>query len=246
MKRRTKIILALTGFVVGGFVIALGVLQAFTYPAFNEGRAILLLEHTEDIGSAMIVHPSGDPKATIIFYPGGLVEPESYLFLANGLSMKEYRVIIPRMPLNLAILGQTRANDYLDYVEGPLLLAGHSLGGASAAFYADRFPDQLQGLIFIAAYPPSSLDFSERTLPVLSLTATLDLVLDETAFNETQALLPPTTVYASIEGGNHAGFGSYGPQRGDGVALITRFDQHQRTIEAIEAWFSDAFEEEAS
>lgn len=246
MKRKTKIMLSILGFLIAGLFTAVFILQALTYPAFNEGRAILLLDHTEDIGSAIIVHPAEVAKATIIFYPGGLVEPESYLFLANGLSMKDYRVIIPRMPLNLAILGQTRANDYLEYVEGPLLLAGHSLGGASAAFYANRFPEYLEGLILLAAYPASSLDLSDRTLPVLSIYATRDTVLDFDAFYETQMLLPPTTVYVPIEGGNHAGFASYGPQSGDGEALISRFDQQQLTIEAIERWFYETFEEDPS
>jgi hypothetical protein len=34
-------------------------------------------------------------------------------------------------------------------------------------------------------------------------------------------LLPPTTTYVAIEGGNHAGFGWYGPQAGDNPATIS-------------------------
>ena len=36
-----------------------------------------------------------------------------------------------------------------------------------------------------------------------------------------------------IEGGNHAQFGSYGPQFGDGKATISREKQQQMTSEAL-------------
>ena len=41
-----------------------------------------------------------------------------------------------------------------------------------------------------------------------------------------------------IEGGNHAYFGDYGPQRGDGAAAITPEEQQQTAADAIEAWIS--------
>jgi len=34
-------------------------------------------------------------------------------------------------------------------VEGPIVLASHSLGGGVAQFYADRYPDRVAGLVFI-------------------------------------------------------------------------------------------------
>ena len=37
-----------------------------------------------------------------------------------------------------------------------------------------------------------------------------------------------------IEGGNHAQFGNYGPQKGDLPATISAQDQQAQTVEAIE------------
>ena len=36
-----------------------------------------------------------------------------------------------------------------------------------------------------------------------------------------------------LEGGNHAGFGAYGEQKGDGMADITSIQQQVETAEAI-------------
>jgi hypothetical protein len=44
-------------------------------------------------------------------------------------------------------------------------------------------------------------------------------------FNATLSLLPPGTIMQVIQGGNHAQFGNYGPQPGDGTATISAADQ---------------------
>jgi hypothetical protein len=36
-----------------------------------------------------------------------------------------------------------------------------------------------------------------------------------------------------IDGGNHAQYGAYGPQAGDGAATISREEQQQQTTTAI-------------
>jgi len=40
-----------------------------------------------------------------------------------------------------------------------------------------------------------------------------------------------------IEGGNHAQFGNYGVQKGDGKATVTAEEQQDRAIQAISAFF---------
>jgi hypothetical protein len=37
----------------------------------------------------------------------------------------------------------------------------------------------------------------------------------------------------TVQGGNHAGFGEYGPQDGDGERLITLAEQHHRVQELV-------------
>ena len=47
-----------------------------------------------------------------------------------------------------------------------------------------------------------------------------------------RALLPADTTYVAIEGGNHAGFGRYGPQAGDNEATITPEAQQAQVVVA--------------
>ena len=50
---------------------------------------------------------------------------------------------------------------------------------------------------------------------------------------EGRQFLPPAAVSCMIEGGNHAQFGNYGPQSGDGEAAISAAEQQSQTEEII-------------
>jgi hypothetical protein len=49
------------------------------------------------------------------------------------------------------------------------------------------------------------------------------------------ALLPPDAQYTPLEGGNHAQFGWYGPQPGDGKATLSHEEQETRIVAATVA-----------
>lgn len=76
-------------------------------------------------------------------------------------------------------------------------------------------------------------------MSVLSLLGTEDEVVDRDKYNEGRSYLPGNTVYFSILGGNHAQFGSYGPQKGDGIATITEDDQQARTARTMLDWMGN-------
>jgi len=68
---------------------------------------------------------------------------------------------------------------------------------------------------------------------VLSIVGSSDAVLDRAAYEEAQKNLPASSEELTIAGGNHAYYGNYGEQRGDGVAAITQEEQQEQTAEAI-------------
>lgn len=173
----------------------------------------------------------------VVFYPGALVEPEAYAPPLRLLAEQRVTTVLVRMPSNLAVLKPNAAEDVFDAVDGPAswVIAGHSLGGAMAAQFAAEHPDLVVGLAMWASYPPAKADMSDQDLTVTSVTATGDLVLDPDKFEETKALLPADTTFPVIEGGNHAGFGSYGPQKKDGEATITPEAQHELAVDAVVA-----------
>jgi len=54
----------------------------------------------------------------------------------------------------------------------------------------------------------------------------------DTQINLSRSRLPDTAQFITIEGGNHAQFGSYGPQAGDRAADISAEDQWTQASEA--------------
>ncbi|TCD46446.1 alpha/beta hydrolase [Streptococcus sp. X16XC17] len=83
----------------------------------------------------------------------------------------------------------------------------------------------------LAAY--SVEDLSKTKLKILSIYGDQNKVLNREKVQAGHALLPTDYEEVVISGGNHAGFGHYGPQNGDGKAIISSQEQHDQTIKAI-------------
>ncbi|MDH4139493.1 MAG: alpha/beta hydrolase [Coriobacteriia bacterium] len=184
-----------------------------------------------------IVFTSTDGTSTVgfVFYPGGRVDVRSYAPLAREIAERGYLVVLVPMRLNLAVLSPNRADSAIEAHPEIVswVVGGHSLGGAMAARYAADNIEHIDGLILLGAYPPNGSDLSQSGIAVTSVVGTRDGVLDQDTFLEASRLLPANTAYVSIEGGNHAQFGSYGDQPGDMSASIMPDDQRWDTVIAI-------------
>ena len=65
-----------------------------------------------------------------------------------------------------------------------------------------------------------------------------DGVLNREKYEADRANLPQDTTETVINGGCHAGFGSYGAQKGDGAPVISAEEQQQQTADALAAWMN--------
>ncbi|QOS80708.1 alpha/beta hydrolase [Paenibacillus sp. JNUCC31] len=176
---------------------------------------------------------------SVIFYPGGLVKPESYAPLAHELAAAGHHTIIAKMPVNLAVLKQNLADEiFKAYPDEPFVMGGHSLGGSMAARYAAAHPDALQGIFFLASYPDEKGSVKSLGIPALSILGTNDEVVNATKYQSGRAYLPEDTVYYTIEGGNHSQFGDYGHQSGDGEAGVSGEEQLSQTVKTIQGWLN--------
>lgn len=171
-----------------------------------------------------------------ILYPGALVDAEAYAPLMAKLAEAGYTSFIAKMPFNLAIFKGDAATSIIE--DYPAIqnwyIGGHSLGGVMAASYVNKHPDFIKGIAFLASYPNKSLQ--DQDIKVISLYGTNDQVLNMTSYQEAQDLLPADAAHFTeiiIPGGNHAGFGNYGPQSGDGSATISQDKQQSLTADAI-------------
>jgi hypothetical protein len=176
--------------------------------------------------------PSGHYTVGMVVYPGAKVPPEAYGPLAQRIAAHGYLVIIVPMPLNLAVLD---VNAALPAVEAHpeverWAIAGHSLGGAMAAQFITGHPGVMSGLAMWAAYP--AVDLSQSGLAATSIYGTLDAGVDTITSPGTKALLPDSTVYVPIEGGNHEQMGWYTGQPNDPPATISREDQQAQVADA--------------
>ncbi len=196
---------------------------------------------SNDKGSVFIP-TAQDPRAIIVFYPGGKVEYTAYNALMNELASRGFVCLLPRMPENLAFLRINAIDALLDGMdeEKELVqnldwyLAGHSLGGVAATVYLSGNVDQFAGMILCASY--TTKDFSDTDLRFLSIYGENDKVLNMDGYNESKPLWPADSQEYVIEGGIHSYFGSYGIQKGDGEPAITNGQQIRQTADIISSW----------
>ena len=171
-------------------------------------------------------------RDALIFYPGGKVEPTAYLPLLTTLAEDGIDCFLVKMPLNLAVFRMEAAAPIQKaYAYDRWYIGGHSLGGACAALYAARHPNRLSGLVLLAAYATKPLD---EGLSVLELHGSEDGVLNRKKLEEGRKYLPASARSEELPGGNHAQFGAYGSQKGDGTAAVSREQQTAWTAERIE------------
>lgn len=185
-----------------------------------------------DTDDALIADP-GNAKTALILYPGGKVDHRAYEMLALRIAQAGILCIVPKMPFNLAVFGINRAERYI--TAHPEIehwyVGGHSLGGSMAAGFAAKHVPMVDGLVLLASY--SVDDISSLPLKVLSITAGNDTVLSREAYEKYKTNLPEGFTELVIEGGNHAGFASYGAQKGDGTATLTAAEQQAAVAEAV-------------
>ena len=230
------VLLVLTGLLLIGAVVF--VAWGLT-PLGPTDQALAALESDEvvtvqDNSNFLVFTPtSNQPTTALIIYPGGHVDFRSYAPIARQIASRGYLVSIVKMPLSLAVFGVNKADEVI--ASFPHIwywaIGGHSLGGSMAASYAKNHIGKVQGLFFWASYPAGSNDLSTTGLKGLSTYGSNDKVLNMSNIDATLALLPRGTIRQVIEGGNHAQFGNYGPQPGDGVATISAEDQQAQATD---------------
>lgn len=172
-------------------------------------------------------------KAGLIFYPGGLVDHAAYAPLMEMLMERGMLCLLTEMPFDLAVLDADAAEGLIGkHPEvSRWLIGGHSLGGAMAADYAAKHPQDFEGLVLLGAY--AQADLSRTEMRVLSIFGSEDGVMNRGKYEEYLDHYPKRFEEIVIEGGNHAQFGDYGKQKGDGAAQITAKEQQKQTVDAI-------------
>ena len=229
-------VLVLTGAVLAESAAAFAVYVNIYYKADDTAVRYLSGETGDvkvtvsDVEEGWLFDGPGSSQA-LIFYPGGKVETEAYSPLLCRIAERGIDCYLVDMPMNLAFFDINAADSIISRKEyDNYCLAGHSLGGVAAAYYAADNSDKLDGLVLLAAYSTKPVSSS---LPCLSVYGSCDGVLNMKKYRSCAENLPLGTRVMEIEGGNHCQFGSYGLQRGDGEASVSASEQWDMTADAV-------------
>lgn len=178
-----------------------------------------------------------EAKVGFIFYPGGKVEYSAYIPLMDALASRNVLCVLVEMPFNLAVLDVNAADGITeDFPEiEHWYIGGHSLGGSMAASYLDTHTDTIDGVVLLAAYSTADLTDSR----VLSIYGSNDGVMNREKYESYKNNLPEGFTEKIIDGGNHAGFGMYGHQAGDGSLEISTSEQIKQTADIITAFVNN-------
>ena len=167
----------------------------------------------------------------LVFYPGAKVEETAYAPLLRALAEAGMDACLVKMPFRFAFFGINRAGAILpQYAYERRYVGGHSLGGAMAAEYAAKHPGDADGMILLGAY--SAAEPPDDILEIV-IYGSEDGVLNRDLVAKGRTMAPARYVEHVIAGGNHAQFGSYGAQSGDGAASVTPEEQRAETVRVI-------------
>lgn len=188
---------------------------------------------------SIVIRPTeGATGAGLVFIPGAKVDPYAYLYKLSGIvEQSGATVVITKPTLNLAFF-DTRPLSVFE-ADAPEVtrwwVGGHSLGGVRACQLAGT--DGTVGLVLFGSYCAN--DLSTSGLAVLSISGSADGLSTPAKIEAAKHLLPAGTDFVEIEGLNHAGFGDYGFQPGDGVSSLTDAQERSAITDQLRGLFDN-------
>ncbi|MFD8390847.1 alpha/beta fold hydrolase [Streptomyces sp. NPDC059680] len=142
------------------------------------GVAALTVTATTSASAAKAEHLPSAPKPTVVLVHGAFADASSWNGVIKRLQRDGYPVVAPANPLRGLASDSEYIHSFVKSIHGPVVLVGHSYGGAviSQAAVDDA---QVKALVYIAAFTPekgeSALELSNK-FPGSTLGPTLNSV----------------------------------------------------------------------
>ena len=114
-------------------------------------------------------------KPTIVIVRGAFTDASSWNGVIERLQQKDYQVVAPPNPLRGITSDSSYIASFLNQIDGPVLLVGHSYGGAVTSNAAAK-ASNVVGLVYVAALIPEE---GERNADVHSKDSIIGTLLIE-------------------------------------------------------------------
>lgn len=204
-------------------------------PSVQQPAVVIGPDQSVTLNNAVTVPAQGQRQATLIVYSGGKVKPGAYRWLGEALASSGIQTVILGFPMDLAFFAPNRVDEVLAALPTgeKVYLAGHSLGGVTAAQYLETHKGRVSGLILMGSYPADNVSLRGQDLRVLDLLAENDGLSTPAKVEDGLKRLPENTQLVRLPGAVHAYFGRYGDQAGDGTPTATREATEARIVDAV-------------
>lgn len=234
-KRKKTAITICAGLVVVaalGYVVWLLTPQSAQSAPLSAAKALSTVVYN-DAPQAITLTPTLAPQKALLFYPGARIDPAAYAYKLSAVAEQGVAVVIAKPVAHFALLDSTSIASYealLPDVQ-QWYVGGHSLGGVKACQVAGDAQNNFKGLVLLAAY--CSNDLSKTSIKALSIGGGNDQLTTQQQITNNKSLMPAQTTYQTVNGLNHAGFGDYGAQSGDGQMTINNDDARYQIAQTI-------------
>lgn len=169
----------------------------------------------------------------LIFFPGGLTDPEAYAPLCRKIAENGYTCHLVKMSFRLPQRDYQKISRLFDLKSGHYVIGGHSQGGKMAAQFVYENPVLMKGLFLLGTSHPRDIDLSSQSLPAIKLYAENDGLASVEEVLENKGKLPINAKRILIEGGNHSQFGYLGNLLMDDDADLSLEEQQTIVLESL-------------
>ncbi len=217
------------------------------YRATDEARRALASDATvvvtDTTGATRFVPAPGRARAGagLLFVAGALVDPVAYAPLARAAAAAGHEAWIVALPRRGAFGGAedpallARVAAIMGRADAPRrwVVGGHSRGAVIAVQVAHARPARLAGLVLVGSSHPRDVSLADLAVPVTKIVGTRDGLASPAEVRANAHLLPASTRWVWIDGGNHSQFGWYGFQPGDRRARVPAGVQRATMVRAV-------------
>lgn len=179
------------------------------FPATDLGLTVPEGISHQESANFITLSPEEPSSRGFIFYPGGKIDPQSYINILGRVGQEcQCHIFIVKPPFNIAIFANRAVDEIIDTHPhvNHWSLGGHSLGGVVAA-YNSGFISHEGALVLWASYPNKPV--VKKGITMLAIYGELDDRVTKEDIANAEKYYPADAEIAYIQDADHESFGNY-------------------------------------